>query len=123
MSTRCSINFTVAGSDKVWAKVYRHYDGDLAPESLRSFFRDVRKQTGEGDRTGDTRFGDPEYLAAKYVVWQAHRYATPGKPLAFTGVGVLAQDPGDIAYIHTVACADRDTDPVVTSREVGEQDG
>jgi hypothetical protein len=74
---------------------------------LDRFFADVEKQCG-----GDTRFGDPTYLAAKFVVWQAaenaryypHVAYEEGGPLAFLGVGVTTNDAGDGEYIYTVEC-------------------
>ena len=64
MSTRCMINFCEGG--KVCSKIYRHYDGDIACEDLEAFFDEVEAQC-----EGDTRFDHAEYLAAKFVVWQA----------------------------------------------------
>jgi hypothetical protein len=108
MSTRCIINF---GTDKKNpdAKVYRHSDGyptGILPD-LQKFFGDVIKQTK------DTRFNDPNYLAAKYVVWQAHKYAKklnekfeyePSEMLDFTGVGICQKNPDDIDYEYFVDC-------------------
>lgn len=97
MSTRCVINFT-NGADVV-AKVYRHHDGypdgDYGVlQDLQQFFSDTEKET-----MGDTRFDDPSYLAAKFVVWQARQN---GSGLKFTGVGVLLENPTDIVYEYFV---------------------
>lgn len=112
MSTRCSIHFTWGA--EVQANVYRHSDGypdgdDGVLASLERFFAAVEQQA-----RADTRFEDPSYLAAKFVVWQAGMKATrlnphtfkpePAPPLAFTGVGVQIEDPGDIAYRYRVDC-------------------
>ena len=124
MSTRCIINF---GKDKKNpdAKVYRHSDG--YPKTIRAdlqqFFEDVTKQTK------DTRFDDPSYLAAKYVVWQAHEYAetlnarferVPSEMLDFGGVGVCQKNPGDIDYEYFVDCGQMDVNgkPKVTHKAI-----
>jgi hypothetical protein len=112
MSTRCAIHFTYGGA--VHANVYRHTDG--YPDGsggiladLDSLFSDVEGQCG-----WDTRFSDPTYLAAKFVVWQAGKYAwrlnprtfvrEPAPLLAFLGVGVQVEDPSDISYRYRVEC-------------------
>lgn len=114
MSTRCTIHFHARKGDDPIAIIYRHCDGYPdgeagVPASLTRFFEVVREQTN------DTRFTDPSYLAAKYVVWQAGEYAfhynfTTGKkesanPLDFLSLGVVQRDPGDIAYRYHVYCS------------------
>ena len=125
MSTRCTINFNYG--KEVVAKVYRHSDGypDGVLGDLAKFFADVEK---DNRATMDTRFKDPSYLAAKYVVWQAHQYAKAyvgGKykatpRLAFSGVGVVIEDPGDIAYTYFVDCNKRESNgwPTVVVKSV-----
>lgn len=123
MSTRCMINF---GSDGVTdARIYRHSDGypEAVLPDLAEFFGEVRKQTS------DTRFGDPEYLAAKYVVWQANqntwhykgagRYEK-GDPLDFISLGVTLEDHGDCEYIYTIRCGtyDGNGNPTIVMEEV-----
>lgn len=101
MSTRCNIHFTEHDAGTVVANVYRHSDGypeGVLPD-LQQFFTDVE------DQTSDTRFDDPSYLAAKFVVWQAGQYARGGKPLDFLSVGVSTADAGDGEYVYTVACS------------------
>jgi len=134
MSTRCSIHFTIKGYDRVDANVYRHSDGypDSVLPDLAQFFKDVQNQCG-ADSTSGTRFSDPVYLAAKFVVWQAHRNARTFKfgkgraevvqtpPLDFLGVGVQVEDPGDIEFVYTVECPrgyDSPDAPAVTWKEV-----
>ena len=99
MSTRATVHFQQNGRDE--AIVYRHYDGYPGANGLESdlkrFFKDVEAQTS------DTRFDDPSYLAAKFVVWQAAQYAKTEK-LDFLGVGVVLEDPGDIEYRYILAC-------------------
>lgn len=106
MSTRATVHFQSNGETQ--AIIYRHSDG--YPEGLGvdlvQFFKDVQGQTK------DTRFDDPSYLAAKFVVWQASQYATNGKPLDFLSVGVYLEDPGDIQYRYLVACDNRDVPEV-----------
>jgi hypothetical protein len=118
MSTRANIHFgfkhPTSGKNVSLANVYRHYDGypDGVLPGLEEFFGAVRSQTS------DTRFGDPEYLAAKFVVWQAAQYAAdPAKPLAFTGVGIATKDAGDGEYVYELDCASGDQ-PSVAHREV-----
>lgn len=130
MSTRCAFHFKYPGGPVV-ANIYRHYDGnpDTARKDLTEFFDAVEAQTT------DTRFDEPAYLAAKFVVWQAWEYAkstaemanllakVDGKPtrdtvapLSFTGVGVDVQDAGDLAYIHTITCSGQGR-PAIISEE------
>lgn len=118
MSTRCNIHFTYGQT--VVANIYRHCDGypngyHGVRASLGRFFADVEAQTK------DTRFGDPEYLAAKYLVWQALQNGDgPEKPMDFTGLGVSLNDHGDIEFVYTVDCSTLDSKarPTVTSKPV-----
>lgn len=129
MSTRCVINFCYG--KRVVAKVYRHHDGYPDTDGgvladLTRFVTDVEKDTR------DTRFNDPSYLAAKFVVWQADKLAVDykfnkgqtevishGRKLDFLGVGVLMEDPGDIDYRYFVDCGNiENSKPVVAWEEV-----
>jgi hypothetical protein len=114
MATRSTTHFRRSSGDPS-AIVYRHWDG--YPEGhgadLLRFFAEV----GE---LSDSRFGDPQYLAAKLVVFLAREFAVdytwpPGappdgvetprsSPLDFLGVGICLQDPGDIEYRYLVNC-------------------
>jgi hypothetical protein len=113
MSTRCTIHFHWGNEKEPDAIIYRHCDGYPDGENgvladLFKFFSDVEEQTK------DTRFGDPSYLAAKFVVWQAHQNATrlnwdtgeyePAPMLDFISLGVVQRDPADIAYRYHVQC-------------------
>jgi hypothetical protein len=122
MSTRANIHFNYSTGETV-ANVYRHSDGypeGVLPD-LDRFFSDVEAQTD------DTRFNDPSYLAAKFVVWQAGEnarmmvYGLPGamvKPLNFLSVGIMNQDAGDAQYVYDVTTAEgQDSRPTVTHRE------
>lgn len=112
MSTRCTIRFCFPDM-RPCAIVYRHSDGypdgqHGVPADLNRFFDDVKAQTN------DWRFGDPSYLAAKYVVWQAHEYAhrwdwetgdkVENRMLDFLSVGIVLTDPTDIEYRYYVIC-------------------
>lgn len=144
MGTRCAINFCYG--DRVEGKIYRHWDGYPGeankPDSgvladLRQFFKTVKAQTR------DTRFGDPTYLAAKFMVWaimapmfkqEADKAAGVKPPygrdypttyigdryLDFLGYGIMLSDPGDLEYVYNVDCQNMDENgyPQVTVRSV-----
>ena len=114
MSTRSTTHFTLGETPR--AIVYRHADGypSGAGADILEFLRSVQLQTL------DTRFSDPSYLAAKYVVFLAQRFAvdydwtggemtiTPRKNrLDFISVGICLKDPADIEYRYVVDCATR----------------
>jgi hypothetical protein len=119
MSTHAIIRFGYGSDRKPDAVIYRHGGGypngdHGVPADLRRFFADVRAQTS------DTRFCDPAYLAAKYVVWQAGQNAPDkDKPLDFLSVGVVSGRWADYAYAYDVNCATMDADgnPAVTWNE------
>ena len=108
MSTSATIHFHFDDGDEAVAIIYRHWDGgpDEVIPDLKRFFDDVREQAHP------TRFNDPRYLAAKYVVWQAHENAfrydggkyVPTEMLDFSSVGVCVRDPEDIAFRYHVWC-------------------
>ena len=107
MSTCATVHFVAKGSSEPRAIIYRHCDGypEGLGEDLKLFLADVQAQT-----PGDTRFNDPSYLAAKFVVWQAEKYARDkARPLAFLSVGVVMHDPGDIEYRYILTCSNGDT--------------
>jgi hypothetical protein len=119
MSTRCTINFCYQSKDHINAKIYRHCDGypeGVLPD-LEEFFKAVVADTT------DTRFGDPNYLAAKFVVWQAAQNAkhydsstgeyVASKPLDFISLGICMKDPGDIEHTYFVVCSGRGSQPEV----------
>ena len=102
MSTRCNIHF-VGYQGQLCANIYRHSDGypdgkHGVPADLVKFFNELE------DQTQDRRYGDPEYLAAKFLVWQASQYSTEGKPLEFLSVSPCITDHGDIEFVYTVNC-------------------
>ena len=119
MSTRAVVHFVNDWEDVI---IYRHSDGypEGLGQDLKTFFADVRANVA------DNRFDDPSYLAAKFVVWQAARYAhkylgrgiyRPAHYLDFLGVGVVAEEPGDIEYRYLVRCEGANT-PEITTEEV-----
>lgn len=103
------------------ATIYRHWDGypEEAGKDIYRFLAEVEAQTT------DTRFSDPSYLAAKYVVFLAGIFAESEatewvgderivnranvKPLKFLSVGIV---PGECDYgqefVYTVDCSARD---------------
>lgn len=106
MSTRATVHFHHGKAEQTeppTAIVYRHSDG--YPEGLGADLQ--RFFTAVQAHTQDTRFNDPAYLAAKFVVWQAGEYTHPDvdKYLAFLGVGVVLEDPSDIQFRYHVYCS------------------
>lgn len=124
MSTRATVWFQHSKDSKPTAIVYRHPDG--YPEGLGldllEFVDEIRKNVP------DTRFTDPSYLAAKWVVWDAKRYAVkydltgtalipmPCHPLNFISVGIVMEDPGDIEFRYHVICDGKPTILAETAR-------
>lgn len=112
MFTRCTTHFKGSGADV--AIIYRHGDGypDGHGTDLLAFLKECAKLR-------DPRFEDPPYLAAKLVVWLANAFRSPQAPLLeFISVGVMMEDPGDIAYMYTVDCGEGEW-PSVRCFEVG----
>lgn len=131
MSTRAAIHFVGGKGGKPTAIVYRHNDGypDGLGLDLRQFVADVK------EHCPDTRFTDPSYLAAKWVVWDADNHARSNAefaqrfakqfphmkaddavyhPLKFLSVGIVDRDPGDIEYRYHVIC---DGKPTLTCQD------
>ena len=98
MSTRGTVHFC-DNNDKTRAIVYRHSDcyPEGLGEDLKTFLKEVK------DNVQDTRFDDSNYLAAKFIVWQAARFAK-GHPLNFLSLGIMLEDPADIEYRYKVIC-------------------
>lgn len=119
MSTRSTTHFAYGfnpdGTPRTAAIVYRHSDGypeGHGKDLVERFFAEVEAQTQ------DTRYSDPDYLAAKLVVWLAGEFAVDydwstnpytvkptGRPLDFLSVGVCLEDPSDIEYRYIVDCS------------------
>lgn len=130
MGTRTNIHFNYG--TEIASNIYRHYDGypgkvengeeveyGVLPDLLR-FFRDVKEHAVEHG----PRFGDPTYLAAKFVVWQAKENTRMSKlnfdtgkreerfthHLDFLSLGVCVEDLGGIEFIYEVDCDDLDAE-------------
>lgn len=119
MSTRCTTHFidTFDPTDPAPytpAIIYRHSDG--YPEGAG---RDLLDFLNEVGKLKDTRFDDPSYLAARYVVYLAKSFAGEN-PLDFRSIGVVDKDPGDIQYRYVVNCGimNEAGQPTVTAYEV-----
>jgi hypothetical protein len=119
MATRSNIHFVQ--DSKIIANVYVHYDGypENRIQELQEFFLEVKS------KVNDTRFKDPSYLAAKFIVWYTQIRDTRAivnetASLDFLGIGITNQDAGDSDYIYTVDSSKKDFIgfPVVTYRKV-----
>lgn len=112
MSTRSTAHF-IDNSGATQAIVYRHWDGypEVAGRDILQFIETVKKNS-----PGDTRFTDPEYLAARYVAFLGDKFSVTGAmdmgvwheeklpPYSFISVGVCMRDPGDIEYRYLINC-------------------
>lgn len=101
MSTRANIHFT--DGERLSANIYRHSDG--YPSGLGA---DLHRFLDEAAKLNDNRFSDAEYLAAKYLVWQASEYNHGSNPLDFLSVSPCIEDHGDIEYLYKVVCENRE---------------
>ena len=113
MSTSATVHFQENGETA--AIIYIHGDGnpECLGEDLKTFFVDVRIQT----KPRYTRFNDPRYLAAKFVVWQAARFASnPKKPLDFISIGIMIEEVFDISYRYLVGCNTEDNPSITVER-------
>jgi len=131
MSTRATIHFQYEYDDaargREWvtdAIIYRHGDG--YPEGLGKDLEDFLDEVINLRNTmSGTRFGDPAYLAAKWVVFDAtrrvqqmQRQAGATHYLAFLSVGIVKEDPGDIEYRYLVRCVSDGARPEIVVEEV-----
>jgi len=111
------VAFEKYGEIESWPKVYQHWGGSEVPEWWEAFCEDLESQAH------DTRYGNQEYLAAKWVVWLADQFrAHEGGMLNFLSVGVTSVLPQkhDIANLWVVALTDRDEAgrPVIENRPI-----
>jgi hypothetical protein len=92
MGNRTLVRFTtpedLSNIDTPRAMIYLHWGGDASfmDSVFDEFFSAVEEQCGT-----DTRFTDPSYLAAKFVVWMADQQKTSpdeSSVLDFLSVGV-----------------------------------
>ena len=111
MSTRCTVHFkdSFCGPHG-HAIVYRHSDGypEGAGIDLQKFLDTIK------ENLSDTRFDDPSFLAARYIVWLADQFREYGTSycckknephqLGFISVGVCMEDPEDIEFRYEVTC-------------------
>lgn len=103
MSTRSTTHFTYGEGSEPVAIVYRHSDGYPSGAGI-----DIKKFLKQCSRLNDSRFDDPSYLAAKYVVFLADMFREPESMLEFLSVGVVREDPPDIEYRYVVNCGSLD---------------
>jgi hypothetical protein len=119
MSTRSTTHFTFDGALEPTAIIYRH--SDECPDGAGM---DIMRFLDECAKLKDNRFGEPSYLAAKYVVfladifnWDYHcDHSEPKRPpsrLDFISVGVVMKDPLDIEYRYVITCHDRGSRPTI----------
>jgi hypothetical protein len=102
MSTRACVHFCRNEESEADAIIYCHGDGypDGLGKDLQIFLKEVK------ENVKDNRFHDAEYLAAKFVVWQAKQNAEYGNGhyLDFISLGIAKEDHGDIDYRYRVIC-------------------
>jgi len=115
MSTRAMLVFCEGGQPQ--AMIYRHDAGQPdgphgVPADLTRFFRECETFC---TMISGPRFGDPDYLAAKWVVWEAHQihlvWAKHGRaihPLDFLSLGVDMNLHWDLDFGYLVHCDRRD---------------
>lgn len=114
MGTRCNIHFNHGNHTQ--ANIYKHWDGYPGDAEDTGVLKDLHEFfTLLKAEVTDNRFGDAEYLAAKFIVWHSQRDAEGSHYLEFLGIGPCLEDHGDIEYIYDVDCDKRDEDgfPVV----------
>lgn len=85
------------------AAVYLHGDDDSVHGQLDAFFANEKKLIGTSPRRYTNRFDDPQYLAARFVVYVSNSSGT--------GVGVAKTD--DRADTNFRVLCTNETDPGV----------
>jgi hypothetical protein len=143
VSTRAIIQFAHDRTDaSVAAMIYRHGDG--YPDGAHGVLCDLQRffVAVEHD-TSDTRFEDPAYLAAKFVVWTTqemrsiilasrvrHAWDRPEKPektgqLDFMSCGIVRSGDVGEEYTYRVNCGalDKKGRPTVEWSEMVDYDG
>jgi len=100
MSTRACVHFCQDEKSEADAIIYKHSDGypDGLGKDLKNFLKEVQKNVE------DNRFNDAEYLAAKFVVWQAKQLSGDNHYLDFLSLGIAQKDHSDIEYRYKVIC-------------------
>jgi hypothetical protein len=107
MGDRAVVIFAGDGQD--FAAVYSHWGGQDIEEMLGAFFvaEDENKQH-------DNRFGDPEYLAARFAVWSSDSRGT--------GVGIVPTDRREYTNVR-VHCDNEKHPRLERLPEYGEGEG
>jgi hypothetical protein len=103
MGTSATISFRDSKGEEV-ARIFRQCDG--MPEhlglDLLDFFEEVKRQCPH-----DTRFDNPSYLAAKWVVFDSRRHGGDDvNPLGFLSVGIV-DDSWEGEWHYDVRCHGR----------------
>jgi len=113
VSTRASVDFYFSAKESMdpVARIYHHGDGhpEHMVRELNHFFDAVR-----WDCETDTRFDDPAYLAAKYVVYASQTYgkANDTDPLLkFLSVGIGSFLDTD--YTYAIVCSGENERPTI----------
>lgn len=102
MGNRAIIRFSDGYTDI--AAVYLHDAGSEAHSLLELFF-----QAEDGNTRHDNRFSDPEYLAARFIVFMYERWGRRGN-----GIGVADPHAEYDGYPYRVLCTN-ETHPGVVS--------
>jgi len=98
-------------NNKIKATIYKHYDGD--PHTI---FQDFQNFFNASKTLKDSRFNDPNYLAARYVVWLANQFSETS-PIDFLGVGICITQPYGIQYQYFIDCSTAFT-PIIEYKEL-----
>lgn len=118
MSTRALFEFKDQFDS---AYTYQHYDGypeEVLP-ALKAFFEEIKRQASK-----TTKFNDNSLLAARWIVFCAHRmveedqqseYTKSGGYLDFTGLRVVQNASIGVQYRYLIDCTTmKDGVPQVT---------
>jgi hypothetical protein len=97
----------LADPTKLQAAIYLHWGGDAT--YMREVFNEFFEAVESDCVNDDFRYGDPDYLAAKFVVHLAREMGDDAeRPLSFLSVGVTAVSVFDAvtagAYTFAVVC-------------------
>lgn len=101
MSTRASIHFKDKYTDIC---IYQHGDG--YPDGEHGVIAELDRFFGWNEEQfkgmGGFRYSDPEYLAARFIVFLATVEAL--QPWNGLSIAICDGDHGDVAFIYTVTC-------------------
>lgn len=107
MGDRAVVIFAAEGQDL--AAVYKHWGGEDIEDTLAEFFA-----AEDASKSHDNRFGDPEYLSARFLVWSSD---TRG-----TGVGIVPIDRREHTNVR-VHCDNDEHPRIERLPEYGEGEG